>query len=340
LAAAFPDAPIYTSLFEASGTFPDFAGLDIHTLPLNRVGVLRVHHQLALPFLAPSFARLKVDADIAICSSSGWAHGARVSGRKVVYCHTPARWLYQADRYLDRSSKLSGLALSALSPALRRWDQRAAATADRYLVNSHAVRDRVRELYGLEADVIPPPVDVIHEGEVDPVVGLEPGFFLCVSRLLPYKNVAAVADAFRQLPDLRLVVVGSGPQSEQIKAMAPANVTVLGRVSDANLRWIYESSIGLVTASYEDFGLTPVEAASYGKPTAALHWGGFLDTIVAGSTGVFFERPEPALIAEAIERLARGAWDSATLIAHAEHFSDARFVERMHAVVEEERKAS
>jgi glycosyltransferase involved in cell wall biosynthesis len=340
LAAAFPEAPIYTSLFEASGTFPGFAGLDIRTLPLNRVSVLRVHHQLALPFLAPSFSRLKVDAAVAICSSSGWAHGARVSGRKVVYCHTPARWLYQADRYLDSSSRVSGLALSALSPVLRRWDLRAAATADRYLVNSHAVRDRVKDLYGLEADVIPPPVDVVHEGEVDPVLGLEPGFLLCVSRLLPYKNVDAVADAFRQLPDRRLVVVGSGPQAEHIKATAPGNVTVLGKVSDANLRWLYQSSIGLVTASYEDFGLTPVEAASYGKPTAALHWGGFLDTIVAGSTGVFFERPEPPLIAEAIEHLAGGEWDPAALIAHAAHFSDARFVERMRAVVvEEERKA-
>jgi glycosyltransferase involved in cell wall biosynthesis len=338
LAAAFPRAPIYTSLFEPGSTFPEFAALDIHTLPLNRVGLFRAHHQLALPFLAPSFSRLKVEAEVAICSSSGWAHGAQVSGRKVVYCHTPARWLYQADRYLDHSSsKVSGAALSVLSPFLRRWDHRAAATADRYLVNSRAVRDRVAELYGLEADVVPPPVDVVHEGEVDPVAGLEPGFFLCVSRMLPYKNVEAVSDAFRRLPDHRLVVVGSGPLTEHITATSPANVTVLGRVSDANLRWVYASSAGLVTASYEDFGLTPVEAASFGKPTAALRWGGFLDTIVDGSTGVYFERPEPQLIAEAIEQLARGAWDPATLIAHAELFSDARFVARMRAVVEGER---
>jgi glycosyltransferase involved in cell wall biosynthesis len=336
LAAAFPEAPIYTSLFEPGSTFPEFSDLEIRTLPINRARVLRAHHQLALPFLAPSFSHLHVDAEVAICSSSGWAHGAQVTGRKVVYCYTPARWLYQADRYVANSGRATKVALSVLSPLLRRWDQRAAATADRYIVCSRAVRDRVKSLYGVDAEVIPPPVNVVHEGEVDPVAGIEPGFFLCVSRLLPYKNVEALAEAFARLPDHRLVVVGSGPLTEHITAMAPPNVTMLGSVSDANLRWIYESSVALVTASYEDFGLTPVEAASFGKPTVALRWGGFLDTVVEGSTGVFFDQPEPQHIAEAILRLAAETWDPALLLAHAEQFSDARFVERMRAIVAEE----
>ena len=136
---------------------------------------------------------------MAICSSSGWAHGARVTGRKIVYCHTPARWLYQADRYLDGQSRLSAAALSLLTPPLRRWDRRAAASAHRYLVNSHAVRQRVPDLYGIEAEVVPPPVDVDLAGTRTEVAGIEPGFMLCVSRLLPYKNVEAVTAAFRRL---------------------------------------------------------------------------------------------------------------------------------------------
>jgi glycosyltransferase involved in cell wall biosynthesis len=116
-------------------------------------------------------------------------------------------------------------------------------------------------------------------------------------------------------------------------------VTVLGNVSDANLRWLYESSTGLVAASYEDFGLTPVEAASFGKPTAALRWGGFLDTTVDGSTGVFFDEPLPRLIAEAVDRMSTGSWSSDTLTTHARQFSSRRFVERMVAVVAEERAA-
>ncbi len=340
LAAAFPEAPVYTSLYEPAGTFPEFSGLEIRTLPLNRAGVLRAHHRLALPLLAPAFSHLTVDADVTICSSSGWSHGARVTGRKIVYCYTPARWLYQADRYLDGSSRWSAATLSLLAPPLRRWDRRAAASADRYLVISHAVRSRVADLYGIDADVVYPPVDLDTAGPAEPVPGLEPGFLLCVSRLLPYKNVEAVTAGFRLLPDQRLVVVGSGPLSDQVIASAPANVTVLGRVTDANLRWLYASSRGLVAASYEDFGLTPVEATTFGKPTAALRWGGFLDTTEEGKTGVFFDEPEPRQIADAVSRLVEAEWSSGPLVEHARQFSNDRFMTRMHEVVAEERRAS
>ncbi|HEX3981635.1 MAG TPA: glycosyltransferase [Acidimicrobiales bacterium] len=339
LARAFPGAPLYTSLFDPAGTFPEFAGLDIRTLPLDRIGLLRAHHRLALPLLAPSFSHLTVDADVAICSSSGWAHGATVTGRKIVYCHTPARWLYQSGRYLDGTSPWTAAALSVLAPPLRRWDHKAAATAHRYLVNSNAVRLRVEEIYGIEAVVVPPPVDVDPDGSLAPVDGVQPGFVLCVSRLLPYKNVEAVTAAFRELGDHRLVVVGSGPLADQVRASAPSNVTVLGSVSDAGLRWLYRSSVGLVAASYEDFGLTPVEAAVFGKPTAALRWGGFLDTIVDGATGVFFDQPEPQLIARAVTSLTDSPWRAETLRSHAEQFSSPRFIQRINDVVAEERRA-
>ncbi len=340
LAAAFPAAPIYTSLYDPAGTFPDFSGLDIRTLPINRLAVLRAHHRLALPVLAPAFSRLRVDADVVICSSSGWSHGAHVRGRKIVYCYTPARWLYQPERYLDGSSRGSAAALSLLAPPLRRWDRKAAATADRYLVISHAVRQRVADLYGIDADVVPPPVDLDRSGPVDPVPGIQPGFFLCVSRLLPYKNVEPVTTAFRHLPDQRLVVVGTGPLSDRVIASAGSNVTVVGQVTDAGLRWLYGSSLGLVAASYEDFGLTPVEAAAFGKPTAALRWGGFLDTTVEGRTGVFFDEPEPRLIAEAVDRMSRTEWSEGLLEDHARRFSGERFVERMHGIVADERRMS
>jgi glycosyltransferase involved in cell wall biosynthesis len=339
LAATFPVAPIYTSLYDPAGTFPEFSPLDVRTLPLNRVAPVRAHHRLALPVLAPAFSRLQVNAEVAICSSSGWAHGARVSGRKIVYCHTPARWLYQADRYLAGQSRLSAGVLSLLTPPLRRWDRRAAASAHRYLVNSHAVGQRVHDLYGIEAEVVPPPVDVDLAAERTEVAGIEPGFILCVSRLLPYKNVDAVTAAFHRLDAHRLVVVGSGPLSDQITAASPDNVTVLGQVSDAQLRWLYASSAGLVAASYEDFGLTPVEAALFGKPTAALRWGGFLDTTVEGTTGVFFDQPDPRLIADAVEQLVATRWSADSLTAHAARFSAGRFTDRIRAVVGEEQQA-
>ncbi len=337
---AFPRAPVHTSLYDPAGTFPRFAEVDVRPMGLNRVGLLRAHHRLALPVLAPAFSRLTVDADVTICSSSGWAHGARARGRKIVYCYTPARWLYQTSRYLGESSRSTAAVLATMAPALRRWDRRAAASADRYLVISEAVRTRVSEIYGIEADILHPPVDLDPTGPAEAVTGIEPGFILCVSRLLPYKNVEAVVAAFRRLPERRLVVVGTGPLAPSISAGAPPNVSMTGRVTDAGLRWLYASSVGLVAASYEDFGLTPVEAAAFGKPTAALRWGGFLDTTVEGTTGVFFDEPGPEPIATAVERLAATAWDPDRLRDHARRFSGERFIRRLRQVVDEERAAA
>jgi glycosyltransferase involved in cell wall biosynthesis len=322
-------------LYDPTATFPDFDQIDVRPLALNRSGILRRHHRLALPLLASGFSGLNVDADVAICSTSGWAHGANVTGRKVVYCHAPARWLYQRDRYLAGPSRAFAGPLSLITPSLLRWDRRAAESADRYLVNSHAVRSMVADIYDIDAEVVAPPVDFDRAGPIDPVEGIEPGFVLCVSRLLPYKNVESVASAFHLLPDQRLVIVGSGPLAHHIDAASPANVTLVGQVSDANLRWLYEGAVGLVAASYEDFGLTPVEAAVFGKPTAVLRWGGFLDTTVEGHTGVFFDEPKPHLIAEALDMMVRTRWSQATLVDHAAKFSVSRFADRIRELVAE-----
>ncbi len=100
-------------------------------------------------------------------------------------------------------------------------------------------------------------------------------------------------------------------------------------MSDARLRWLYQSAAGLVAPSYEDFGLTPIEAATFGHPTAALRFGGYLDTTVEGETGVFFDEPEPGAIAEAVERLCRGSWDADAIRAHAQRFAPEHFLERI-----------
>jgi glycosyltransferase involved in cell wall biosynthesis len=134
---------------------------------------------------------------------------------------------------------------------------------------------------------------------------------------------------------MRLVVVGTGPQSEDLCASAPANVTILGRVADAELRWLYGACIGLVAASFEDFGLTPIEAAAFGRPTAALRWGGFLDTLVEGRTGVYFDEPTPDAIATAVDTLAAEPWSEPVLTEHAGQFSTDRFLASVSAAVDD-----
>lgn len=338
---AFPDAPVYTSFYEPSSTLAGFSEATVYPLPMNRIGALRRHHRAALPLLAPSFSALKIEADVVICSSAGWSHGIQTSGRKLVYCHSPARWLYhQADRYIGEGRPLLRAGLRAMQPALRSWDRKAAQSADRYVVNSTAIRETVRKVYGIDAEVLPPPHSVNVHGPQETVDMLEPGYLLCVSRLLPYKNVDTIVDAFRALPQQRLVVVGAGPQLSRLTAAAGPNVRFLGAVSEDQIRWLYANCAGLVAASYEDYGLTPLEAASFAKPVAVLRWGGFLDTVAEGQTGVYFDEPEPEAISTALRTLLDRPWDERVLLSHARKYDEVRFTQRLQQLALEERAAA
>jgi glycosyltransferase involved in cell wall biosynthesis len=282
---------------------------------------------------------MRVDADVVLCSSSGWAHGVRTDGAKVVYCHAPARWLYQRDAYLAQSGRGAAAALGVLAPALRRWDRRAAATADRYLVNSTRTQGLVREAYGIDAEVLFPPHGVDPHGPQRPVDGVEPGSLLCVSRLLAYKNVDAVLGAVAARPTDHLVVVGAGPDRDRLRSLAPPNVTFLEGIDDDQLRWLYATSRALVAASYEDFGLTPIEAAAFGTPSIVLRFGGYLDTVVDGETGLQFAEPDPRAIRNAVDRLDLEPLDPAVIRRHAARFAPERFHEALRLVVEDARAA-
>lgn len=331
LTRAFPAAPLYTSLYDESGTFAEFAGLDVRPLAINAFAPLRRRHRLALPLLPATFSSLRIPADVLICSSSGWAHASRTDGRKVVYCHAPARWLYQGGRYLSNGRPSSRIGLAVLGRPLRRWDRNAAVSAHRYIANSSWTAQEVERIYGVESEVVHPPLTLDAVGEQRPLP-VEPGYVLCVSRLRPYKNLEAVVAAFGLLPQERLVVVGEGRAAPHLQKLAGRNVLFAGGVTDDELRWLYEHSRCLVGASYEDFGLTPVEAAAFGKPTAALRFGGYVDTVREGETGVFFDRPEPRDIAAAVSTALDAPWSGAHIRHHASSFSEEDFIVRMRRI--------
>lgn len=328
---AFPEAKIYTTLYDPDGTYPEFRTADVVTSPLNRLPVFRRNHRSALPLLAPAAHALKVPADVVITSSSGWAHGFRTAGRRLVYCHSPARWLYLSDQYLGAEKKRNpaALALASLKPLLVPWDRWAATRAHRYVANSTVVRDRIGEVYGFEAALFHPPHSVDIAGSVEPVEGLEEfvgegGHFLLVSRLLPYKNVDEAVEAFRGLGE-RLLIIGDGPLRAALHERLPGNVRLVAGLSDGQMRWAYSRSKALVAPSHEDFGITPLEAGAWGKPTIALRAGGYLDTIVEGVTGRFIERPTAHAIRAAVLAFDAGEWDARAIQTRVEDFSEERF---------------
>ncbi|AJW41083.1 Glycosyltransferase [Rhodococcus sp. B7740] len=337
MARAFPDAPIYTTLFEPSTTFPEFSDLDVRPSSLNRIGFLRKNHRAALPLLPFASSSIEIDADVVLTSTSGWAHGFHTSGRKLVYCYSPARWLYESQMYLGESrSPVKRVALKTLSYPLRQWDRRAALSADRYLAISTVVQQRISDAYGISSTVVPAPFTV----ETAPAESIPDaaawlgadGYYLCISRLLPYKNVDKVMAAFADT-DRKLIVVGRGPEADRLRKLKSDNVLMLSDLTSGQMTWLYQGCNGLIAASYEDYGLTPIEAGHHGKPSAVLRWGGFLDTVDEGVTGVYFDEPQPDSISNAIDALERTHWEPSKIQNHMEQFSEERFAAELDAAV-------
>jgi glycosyltransferase involved in cell wall biosynthesis len=249
--------------------------------------------------------------------------------------------------YLGEDSGLMKRALlAATSGRLRSWDRRAALSCDRYLAVSTVVQRRIADAYGISADVLPSPVAMSRDAATESVPELmrwlsadgesdpNEAFYLCVSRLLPYKNVDAVVGAFAGRPQ-RLVVVGRGPDAERIAAAKTPNVLMLSDLTDGQMSWLYQHCRALLAASHEDFGLTPIEAGVWGRPSIVLRWGGFLDTVEDGITGVYFDEPEAVAIAEALDRFETASLDPDMIRRHVEQFTEERFAEALYAAVDQ-----
>jgi glycosyltransferase involved in cell wall biosynthesis len=151
--------------------------------------------------------------------------------------------------------------------------------------------------------------------------------------LLPYKNVRSVVAAYAEEPGRRLIVVGRGPEEAALRQLATDNVLFLQNISDEQLAWLYRSCTALIAISFEDFGLTPLEAASFGKPSIVLRWGGFLETQIEGVTATFVDEPTPQAVREGLQAFDGQSWDADAIRAHADEFNEEVFVRNIRAQV-------
>jgi glycosyltransferase involved in cell wall biosynthesis len=327
----FPHAPVYTSVYDAESTFREFSKVDVRASPLQSVGWLRRDPRLALPVLPAAWAANPVKGfDAVLVSSSGWAHSVKVSDscRRIVYCHNPARWLYQQDVFLK--SRLTRTLAAPMTAVLRRRDVSAAQRCDKYVANSSIVAARIRRVYGIEAEVVHPPVSIDVAGSQVPLPGIEPGFWLAVARGRGYKNVAPIVQAIAATRTERLVVVGQ--YSPDLTDRHPS-ITWTGVIDDDELRWLYANARALVSVSDEDFGLTPLEANSFGTPAAVIRAGGFLDSTAEGESGVFIPNPTQEAVAAVLRNFPD--FDRAVVQAHAKRFDFKAFETRILEIVKD-----
>ncbi len=332
----FPQAPIYTSILDRSNLFPELMDADIRPSWMQKLPGMKRHFKkylLLYPRAIESFDLQEYD--LVLSSSSWFAKGAIKGphGVHICYCLTPMRFVWDYENYIERENFnfLYRSSLPLMKSRLRRWDQKTKYRPDHYVAISTAVRARIRRIYGVNSEIIFPPVDA---EKYTPQQHCD-GYYLIVSRLNAYKCIDVAVKAFNRL-GLPLKIIGSGPYAETLKSMAGPNVSFLGRVPDKEVADHYAGCKALIFPGEEDFGIVPLEANAAGRPVIAYRGGGALDTVIEGYNGLFFgEKTAPSLI-DAVDRLESGAYmfDPVQIRKHALLFDKPVFIGNIKAYLE------
>ncbi len=339
LCEIFPDAPIYTLLYDERATGHVFKGREIHTSFLQKIPFARKHHRV-FPLLMP-LAIEQFDLsefDIVLSNSASFAKGVitKPHTKHINYCMTPTRFLWDdSHRFIDEFKypwpikKLVPLFITYL----RIWDKEAAYRVDEFIAISDFVRTRIKKYYERDAQVIYPPVSA-HKYKIADKIG---DYFLMVGRLVSYKRFDLAVKVFSAIKK-PLKIVGDGPErkrlekiarqnfsSKNLGGQARSNIEFLGLVSDYKMPEIYNRAQAVIFPQVEDFGIVPLEAMASGRPVIAYRGGGALETVAEGETGIFFDEQTEISLAQAIGEYYQTDWDSHAIRTHALKFDEEVF---------------
>jgi glycosyltransferase involved in cell wall biosynthesis len=332
----FPDAPLYTSIYDPQRVDKAFQNIEIRTSFMQKFPFVKKHHQPFLPFYPFAMERLDLRGyDLVLSSSSAFGKGVitRPETLHICYCHTPMRWCWNYDEYVERE-KLGNIPRSILPffiSGLRIWDQTSSMRVDHFIANSPVVADRIRKYYRRDAIVIPPPVEV-SRFTFDPTIRPE-DYFLIVSRFMPYKRIDLAIEACNKL-HLPLVIIGSGRDESRLKSMAGPTIRFTGRLSDQDVLYYYAHCRAFILPGEEDFGITPLEAQASGRPVIAYAAGGALTSVIDKVTGTFFREQTVESLVEVLSSFDEHIFDSLTIYNHALEFDQPLFRRRMLQFIE------
>ena len=331
LAELFPQADLFAVVDALKPADRARLGRPVNTTWLQGWPLARSRFRAFLPWMPRAIEALDLSGyDLVISSSHCVAKGVVVGPDTlhISYIHSPMRYAWDAGpRYLAGVPWLMRPLVRGQLDRLRDWDALSAARPHALIANSRFIARRIRACWGREvAAVIPPPVDC----ERFPI-GSGGTNFVTASRFVPYKRLDVLVEAFRHLPNQYLICIGEGPELARCRSLAGPNVTLPGFVPGGDLAKHLGSARAFLFAAEEDFGIAPVEAMACGTPVIAYGRGGILDSVIDGTTGRFFDRQDPLVVAAAIERFLSddAGFDRAAIAAHAAAFARHRFQQRM-----------
>jgi glycosyltransferase involved in cell wall biosynthesis len=314
----YPDADVYTAVYDERGTEGRFAHRNVQTSFLQRLRPSARTFRSLLPLYPSAIESLDLSGyDLVVSSSSAWAHAVLCDepAVHVSYCHNPFRYAWNdRDRVLAERDVVSRTLLRSLLRRWRQWDWIAAQRVNSYMANSHTTKRRIATYWGRESRVVHPPVETRR---------FTPGpvgdHYMVLSELMPHKRIDVAVRAFTRMK-LPLIVVGDGPDARRLRALGGPTVRFLGRVDDAQVADLLQASRALVVTAAEEFGIAAVEAQAAGRPVIAIGAGGVLESVVEHETGSFFDGSVDGLVA-AVRDFDDGAIDPAACRRSAERFS-------------------
>jgi len=323
-----------------------FGGRQAQTSFIQKLPGAHKHYQKYLPLMPFAIEQFDIsDADIVISSAHAVAKGVLTGPDQlhISYVHSPMRYAWDLQHQYLRESGLNqgikGFITKWTLHKLRLWDYRTANGVDHFLANSHFIARRIKKVYGRDATVIYPPVAV----DDFPCVEQKEDFYFTASRMVPYKKMDLIVEAFTKMPDKLLVVIGDGSEYKKIAALAVGseNITLLGYQPFEVLKSHMQRAKAFVFAAEEDFGITPVEAQASGTPVIAFGKGGSLETVrplgCDAPTGVFFNEQSVTSLCSAIEEFETNSYlfTAVSCRKNAERFSEARFTRELSGFVDE-----
>jgi glycosyltransferase involved in cell wall biosynthesis len=249
-------------------------------------------HRYYLPLFPKAIESFDLsDYDLIISSSHAVTKGVRKNPGQlhISYVHSPMRYIWdQSEQYLTEANLkkgIKGFAAKSLIRYLRKWDLSTASKPDYLIANSNFIAEKIKRIYNRESTVIYPPVDT----DKFKCISEKDNYYLTASRMVPYKRIDLVVEAFSSMPDKKLIVIGHGPELKKIKSLAASNIEIAGYKDGEEFREYMQKAKAFVFAAEEDFGIIVVEAMACGTPVIALNRGGTAETVVNGVTGVLFE---------------------------------------------------